>query len=74
MVSQEKINFTIDLLAAMTVDAIAEDTGRSSNEILPEFLLSGTGKALYDPSTNFWWNGPAYLKEAYYEELVSNKD
>lgn len=48
MISKERIDYTIDLLITMAVEEIAEDTGKSPKEILPEFYSSKTGKALYD--------------------------
>ena len=46
MISKERIDYTIDLLITMAVEEIAEDTGKSPKEILPEFYSSKTGKAL----------------------------
>ena len=51
MISNERKAFTIDLLITMAVEEIAEDTGKSPKEILPEFYSSKTGKALYDEQT-----------------------
>ena len=36
MISKERIDYTIDLLITMAVEEIAEDTGKSPKEILPE--------------------------------------
>ena len=58
MISKERIDYTIDLLITMAVEEIAEDTGKSPKEILPEFYSSKTGKALYDEQTRLWCNGP----------------
>jgi hypothetical protein len=44
MISKERIDYTIDLLITMAVEEIAEDTGKSPKEILPEFYSSKTGK------------------------------
>ena len=43
MISKERIDYTIDLLITMAVEEIAEDTGKSPKEILPEFYSSKTG-------------------------------
>ena len=51
MISKEKMDFTIDLLITMTVEEIAEETGRDSKDVLKDFLHSKTGRALYDSST-----------------------
>ncbi|WP_075721686.1 hypothetical protein [Roseburia sp. 499] len=69
VISKERMNYTIDLLIAMAVEEIAEDTGRDSKEVLTDFILSKTGKALYDESTKLWCNGPSYIAEVYMEEI-----
>ena len=69
VISKEQIDYTIDLLITMAVEEIAEDTGKDSKEILVDFILSKTGKALYDEKTKLWCNGPAYIAELYREEL-----
>lgn len=66
MISKERIDYTIDLLITMAVEEIAEDTGKSPKEILPEFYSSKTGKALYDEQTRLWCNGPSYIAELYW--------
>ena len=52
---------------------IAENTGKSPKEILPEFYSSKTGKALYDEQTRLWCNGPSYIAELYMDELSKRK-
>lgn len=71
--SKEKIDYTIDLLITMTVEDICEETGKDPKDVLKEFLLSKTGKALYDKDTRIWCNGPAYIAEMYMEELTNKK-
>ena len=68
-ISKEKMDFTIDLLITMAVEEIAEETGKDSKEVLTDFLLSKTGKALYDKKTKLWCNGPSYIAELYMEEI-----
>lgn len=69
VISKEQIDYTIDLLITMAVEEIAEDTGKDSKEILVDFILSKTGKALYDESTKLWCNGPSYIADMYMEEI-----
>lgn len=69
VISRERMDYTIDLLITMTIEEIAEDTGRDSKEVLVDFILSKTGKALYDASTKLWCNGPSYIAELYMEEI-----
>ena len=73
MLSKEKMDFTIDLLITMTVEEIAEETGKARKNVLIDFLSSKTGKALYDEETGLWRNGPSYLAELYREE-AANRD
>ena len=69
VISKGQINCTIDLLITMVVEEIAEDTGKDSKEVLVDFILSKTGKALYDESTKLWCNGPSYIADMYKEEI-----
>ena len=68
-ISKEKMDYTIDLLITMVIDEIVADTGKNRNDVLTDFLCSKTGKALYDPVTRLWCNGPSYIVELYKEEL-----
>ena len=68
-VSEEKLNYTIDLLITMVTEEIAEETGKDRKDILTDFLCSKTGKALYDEKTKLWCNGPSYIAEIYMQEL-----
>ncbi len=69
VIEKDRIDYTIDLLITMAVEEIAEETGRDSKDVLVDFILSKTGKALYDESTKLWCNGPSYLAEMYMEEM-----
>ncbi len=69
IIPKEKMEFTIDLLITMTVEEIAEETGKDSKIVLTDFLCSKTGKALYDTSTKLWCNGPSYIAELYMQEI-----
>ena len=51
--SKERMDYTIDLLIAMVVEEIAEETG----------------KFLYDETTKLWWSGPSYIAEMYMQEV-----
>ena len=63
--SKERMDYTIDLLIAMVVEEIAEETGEDRKDILIDFLSSKTGKFLYDETTKLWWSGPSYIAEMY---------
>lgn len=67
--SKERMDYTIDLLIAMVVEEIAEETGEDRKDILIDFLSSKTGKFLYDETTKLWWSGPSYIAEMYMQEV-----
>lgn len=70
--SKERMDYTIDLLIAMVVDEIAEETGKDRKDILIDFLSSKTGKFLYDETTKLWWSGPSYIAEMYMQEITKS--
>ena len=70
---KEQMNFTIDMLITMVVEELTEDMGKDRKDMLADFCLSKTGKALYDESTKLWCNGPSYIADIYREELEANK-
>lgn len=67
--SKERMDYTIDLLIAMVLEEIAEETGKDRKDILIDFLSSKTGKFLYDETTKLWWSGPSYIAEMYMQEV-----
>lgn len=67
--SKERMDYTIDLLIAMVVEEIAEETGKDRKDILIDFLSSKTGKFLYDETAKLWWSGPSYIAEMYMQEV-----
>lgn len=70
--SKERMDYTIDLLIAMVVEEIAEETGKDRKDILLDFLSSKTGKFLYDETTKLWWSGPSYIAEMYMQEITKS--
>lgn len=70
--SKERMDYTIDLLIAMVVEEIAEETGKDRKDILIDFLSSKTGKFLYDETTKLWWSGPSYIAEIYMQEITKS--
>ena len=67
--SKERMDYNIDLLIAMVLEEIAEETGKDRKDILIDFLSSKTGKFLYDETTKLWWSGPSYIAEMYMQEV-----
>ena len=72
-VVKEQMNFTIDMLVTMIVEELSEDLQKDRKDVLADFCLSKTGKALYDESTKLWWNGPSYIADIYKEELPADE-
>lgn len=70
MITKDRLDYTIDVLAAMTIEELSEETGKETKELIADFLLSKTGKALYDSLTKLWCNGPSYLADMYKEEVA----
>lgn len=70
VISKERMDYTIDVLITMVVEEIAEDTGKAPKDVLSDFMLSKTGKALYDENTKLWCNGPSYIADMYKEEIA----
>ena len=54
VVSKDQMNFTIDMLITMVVEELSEDLGKDTKDVLADFCVSKTGKALYDESTKLW--------------------
>lgn len=73
VILKDQMDFTIDMLITMVVEELASDFGKDPKDVLADFCLSKTGKALYDESTKLWWNGPSYIADLYKEELESLK-
>lgn len=68
-ISEEKKKNAIDLLVTMVVEELSEDMGRKPGELLPQFLLSRTGRLLYEESSKLWWSGPSDIAEMFRQEI-----
>ena len=67
----EKENAAIDMNISMAVAELSERLHVPVEEILPDFLRSGTCAALYDRTTKLWWDGPSAIAELYLQETAS---
>ncbi|MDE6220329.1 MAG: hypothetical protein K2G51_07895 [Lachnospiraceae bacterium] len=74
VVTEARKKDAIDLMVMMIVDELAEETHRSSSELLPEFVLSKTGRLLYDEESKLWWSGPSDIVEMYKAEIANFSD
>ncbi|MGN0408604.1 MAG: hypothetical protein ACI4EJ_10110 [Bacteroides sp.] len=73
VLTEEAKKNAIDLIITMVVDEIADDMQMEPTEVLSKFLLSNTGKLLYDEESKLWWDGPSDIAEMFKRELVENK-
>ena len=65
----EKITAAMDLTALMAVEQIAEESGKTAEDVLCSFMESNAGKMLYDDSTKLWWDGPSAVADEYLREM-----
>ena len=68
-VSEEKVKNAIDLMVTMVVDELAQEMEMKPAELLPKFVLSRTGRLLYDESSKLWWSGPSDIAEMFKAEI-----
>ena len=73
-VSEERKKNAIDLMVTMVVDELAEDMHQNPSELLPRFVLSQTGRLLYDEESKLWWSGPSDIAEMYKAEKEETPD
>ena len=64
----EKENAAIDMNISMVVEDLAEILHKPEEEILAQFLQSGTCATLYDRESKLWWDGPSAIVELYLKE------
>ena len=69
VVTEETKKNAIDLMVTMVVDELAEEMHINPTELLPKFVVSRTGKLLYDETSKLWWSGPADIAEMYKAEI-----
>lgn len=63
----------IDLMTTMVVTEIAQNMNISTTEALERFLLSNTGKLLFDEESKLWWDGPSSIAEMFEKEAYGMK-
>ncbi len=64
-ISQERIEMSMDLMAMMVIEELAQREGKSEDELIVSFLQSKQGQMLYDDSTKTWWLGPSDIAAQY---------
>ncbi len=67
---EEKNNNSVDMVAALTIEALSKAEKKSTTELLPQFLASRTAHTLYDESSKLWWDGPSAIAQMYMDEVA----
>ena len=67
--TEEKKKNAIDLMVMMVVDELAEDMHLKPTELLPIFVVSQTGRLLYEENSKLWWSGPSDIAEMFKAEM-----
>lgn len=60
---QEKIKFSMNLNATLTIQEIAKKLNISLENAFLLFMKSKTAEMLYDDSTKLWWDSPDSIAE-----------
>ena len=68
-VSRERENAAIDMNISMVVEDLAVLLQQPHEEVLTQFLQSGTCALLYDRESKLWWDGPSVIVDCYLEEM-----
>lgn len=71
-ITEEAEKNAIDLLVTMVVEELAEDLNIKPAELLPRFVLSRTGRLLYDERSKLWWCGPSDIAQMYKAEIKNS--
>lgn len=67
-VKREQVQAAIEQIATLVVESIAEKEHLDSSLVLADFLMSQTGRKLYDESLKYWCDGPSCIEEMYRKE------
>ncbi len=73
VMSAEKEEMAIDMMIAMVVDMLADETGQAVETVMPRFLQSRVCAMLYDRKTKLWWQGPSDIAAQYLEEIQNGE-
>ena len=56
-------------MVSMVVDELAGEMQLNPTDLLSRFIVSRTGRLLYDESSKLWWSGPSDIAEMYKAEV-----
>lgn len=63
--NEDSKELAMELLCAMTIEEIAEETNDDIEDVYREFRRSKTFEMLFDEETGLWLNGPDYVAYEY---------
>ena len=66
--THELLMNSIHLVAMMAVSEIARELNADPTDTLLQFMQSPAARALYDPETAFWCEGPSAVAAEYMRE------
>ena len=69
--NREKKVFAMNAVAMLLVEDIAKESGKTTEDVLLDFMQSRTAARLYDDSLKLWWDGPSAVGEWYKQELAA---
>ena len=69
-VTQEQLNYCVDANCALTIEELSQDLNVNRNQMFYDFIMSDTGRLLYDEPTKTWWDGPSNIAQMYKDELL----
>lgn len=65
IVNEDSKELAMEILCAMTIEDIAEETEGDIEEVYRTFRRSRTFEMLFDEETGLWLNGPDYVAYEY---------
>ena len=69
-VTREQLNYGVDANCALTIEELSQDLNVNRNQMFYDFIMSDTGRLLYDEPTKTWWDGPSNIAQMYKDELL----
>ena len=70
--THDQLMNSIHLVAMMAVSEIAHELKTDPTDTLLKFMQSPAARALYDPETAFWCEGPSAVAAEYMKERKEN--
>ena len=68
--NKEKTIMAMNLVTVLVAEDLAQESGKSEEDALLDFMQSRTAENLYNDSLKLWWDGPLAVIERYKKELA----